>query len=215
MKRITSVLYFILLGVNIAFAQEKEARFQKELKLNLHIMLSADSWQLGPLSPVFTLTAKEHHRHDFELSNFRFSRYHEPQRAFPLQRYPITEASHALWLRYQYTYSWLPEARFSPNLGASLQSRWSFQSFSQQRVPFFQYNEWVNSNFLELVPGIRWRLTERVGMDYGIAVPLLQHTFVYGRLNSLALGDRAYGSYSVVSDPFGFFRSRLGVYIKL
>lgn len=215
MKKISSILYFFILGVNIAFAQEKETRFQKELKLNLHIMFSADSRQLGPLSPVFTLVTKKHHRHDFELSNFRFSGENRAQKAFYLQKYPTAEVSHALWLRYQYTYSLLPEARFSPNLGASLQSRWSYQSFSQQRLRPFRYNEWVNHNFLELVPGVRWRLTDRIGIDYGIAMPLLQHTFVYGRLNSLALGDRAYGRYSIGSDPFVFFMSRLGVYIKL
>lgn len=214
MKRTSSILYFLLLFVNIAFAQQ-EAKFSKELKLNLNFMHSGESWQLGPLSPVFTLAAKKHHRHDFELSSFRFSRQQEPQGAISGRSYPVTNAGHAFWARYQYTYSFLPEARFSPNLGASLQSRWSYQSFARQRVRTFRYSEWVNNNFLELVPGVRWKLTERMGIDYGIAVPLLHHTFVYGRLNSRALGDRAYGSYSIISDPFGFFSSRLGVYIKL
>lgn len=214
MKKIASILYFLLIVVNTAFAQQ-EAKFSKELKLNFNIQYSAENWQLGPLSPVFTLVTPKHHRHDFELSRLRISGQQDSQRTTAVQAYPILHSNHAFWARYQYTYSFLPASRFSPNLGGSLESRWSYESFSMKRPRPFRFGEWVNHNFIELVPGLRWRLTDRMGIDYGIAVPVLQHTFVYGRLNSIAMGDRTYGRYSIVSDPFAFFRSRLGIYVKL
>lgn len=214
MKRIFSLLYFLLLLINVAIAQQ-EARFRKELKLNLNLEHSGGQWQLGPLAPVFTLVTDKLHRHEFELSSFRFSGSQTPQQAIAGQAYNTTKASHALSARYQYTYSFLSGARLSPNLGASLESQWSYQSFGRRSARTFRYSEWVNNNFLELVPGLRWKLTERMGIDYGVAVPLLSHNFVYGRINSLAMGDRAYGYYSLMSDPFGFFRSRLGIYVKL
>lgn len=214
MKRIFSTLYFVILFVNVASAQQ-EARFDKELKLNLNLMHSGEHWQLGPLAPVFTLVTNKHHRHDFELSSFRFSGSQTPQQAIAGRAYNTRNASYALSTRYQYTHSFLSGARLSPNLGASLESQWSYQSFARQGVRTFRYNEWVNNNFLELVPGLRWKLTELMGIDYGVAIPLLSHKFVHGRINSLAMGNRAYEYYAVMSDPFGFFRSRLGIYVKL
>lgn len=214
MKKISSILYFLLVVVHFAFAQQ-EAKFSKELKLNMNMRYSAESWQLGPLSPVFTLVTPKHHRHDFELSRLRISGQQDSRRTTAGQGYPMLNSSHAFWARYQYTFSFLPASRFSPNLGGSLESRWSYKSFSILRARPFRFGEWVNHNFLELVPGLRWHISDRIGIDYGIAVPVLQHTFAYGRLRSVAMGDRAYGRYSIVSDPFGSFRSRIGVYVKL
>lgn len=214
MKRTFLTLSFCLFCACIAFGQEK-VKSNKELKLNFSILMpDAQGWA-DFVSPVFILEKNAHTRHEFELSSFGFSKRREKERDRQGQEYLIRRADHGLGLRYQYTRSFLPDARLSPFIGGSFQTRWSYLSFASERRPSFRHLHHSNVNMVELVPGLRWRITERLGIDYAVGLNVLQHNFGYSRLHSHALGNQRYGSYSLQSHPLESFRNRLGLYIKL
>lgn len=214
MKRTFLILNFCLLYACIALAQE-DVKFNKELKVNFPFQVAAGRWQPESLAAVLILETKRKNRHEFELGRFGFSRRGDQETDRHGQEYLIHRADHGLRLRYQYSFSFLPEARFSPFLAGSVQSRWSYYSFASERRPSFRYFHHSNVNIAALVPGARWRINERIGIDYGLEINLLQYNFQYSQIRSLGLGNYYYGTYSLRSEPFSAFRSRIGLYVKL
>lgn len=214
MKRTFLILSFCLLCICMAFGQE-EVRFNKELKLNFPFQLAAGHFQPQSLAPVLILETKKQHRHEFELSRFGFSRRGDWETDRQGREYLVHRTDHGIWLRYQYSFSFMPEARFSPFLAGSIQAGWTYHSFATDRLPSFRYHHHNSSNTAAVMPGFRWRINERVGIDYGLGINLLQYDFRLTRIRSLALGNYYYGTYSLQSEPFSALRSRIGLYIKL
>lgn len=217
MKKTLTLLFLLLTILSAAYAQEKEPRFQKELKLNVRFELSEGGYTLGGLFPVLLLETKQQHRHEFELNRFGFSKKVLENALRNGAAYEDTEVNYSLGLRYQYTHTFAGGGNLAPFVGGALLTSWSGRSYETTSTTIFPNRTISNTNAIELVPGFRWRFTERIGLDVSTNFYVFTHEFFYAKVENPALPIRAQQAWrnEFHSRPFDSFLSRVGMYIKL
>lgn len=217
MIKTLTLLFLLLIAIPATYAQEKEPRFQKELKLNVSFLSTESGYTLGSLAPVLLLKNKQHHRHEFELNRFGFSKKVEEKAPRNGSPYEDTDANYSLGLRYQYTHSFSSGGKIDPFVGGALLTTWSGRSYETTGSTVLPNQLILNTNALELVPGFRWRFTERIGLDVSTIFYVFMHEFIYHKVENPALpiGAQQHAQSKSHSRPFDFFLSRVGFYIKL
>lgn len=211
---LTALLFF---SVFVAFAQEKEVRFQKELKLNVSFLVTESGYTLGNLAPVLLLKNKQQHRHEFELNRFDFSEKIEEERDRYGNVYEDTDSKYSIGLRYQYTHSFPTGKKVSPYIGGAFLTVWTMRNYETTSSTIYPNRTILNTNAFEFVPGARWQITERVGLDISTIFYVLTNELLFDRIENPSLPIRAQqnGQSKFYSRPFDFFLSRVGFYVKL
>jgi hypothetical protein len=214
----TSVLTALFLfSAFVAFAQEKDVRFQKELKLNVSFLVTESGYTLGNLAPVFILENKSGNRHEFELNRlFIYKEVTKKTNSYG-NPYEDTNSRYSIGLRYQYTYSFPTGKKVSPYIGGAFLTDWTMRNFETTSSTIYPNRTIFNTNALEFVPGAKWRITERLGLDISTVFYVLTHELLFDRVENPSPPIRAQqnAQSKFYSRPFDFFLSRVGFYVKL
>lgn len=207
----------LLLSFSVAFGQEKETRFRKALKLNVNFMATVDRYRVGDLAPVFILENKAGHQHSFELNRLAFSKEVEEETNRDGSLSENTYSFYRIGLRYQYTHSFLTEKKISPFVGAAIIAVLNGRNFETTGSTSFPNSVLANTNAIEFVPGARWKLTDRVGLDVSAIFYLLTHDFLFEKVQNPSLPISAHQNWQnkFYLRPLDFFHSRVGFYVKL
>lgn len=207
----------LLLSVSVAFGQEKEIRFRKGLKLNVNFQTTGSGYTLGALAPVFILENKAGNQHGFELNRLAFSKEVKEKTNRDGSMYEDTHSYYRIGFRYQYTHSFLTGKRISPFVGTAFLTAFTRRNFETTGSTVYPYRTIINTNAIEFVPGARWQITDRVGLDVSAIFYVLTNDLLFDRVEnpSLPISAQQNGQSKLYSRPFDFFLSRLGFYVKL
>lgn len=206
-----------LLSVSVVFGQEKEIRFRKALKLNVNFMATEGRDTLGGLAPVFILENKAGNQHSFELNRLAFSKEVEEKTNRYGSLYEDTHSNYSIGLRYQYTLSFLIGKRISPFVGAAFFTALTRLHFKPTGSTIYPCRTIININAIEFVPGARWQITDRIGLDVSAIFYMLTNKLLFDRVEnpSLPMSAQQNGQSKFYSRPFDLFLSRVGFYVKL
>jgi hypothetical protein len=207
----------LLFSAFVAFAQEKEVRFQKELKLNINFLMTESGYTLGNLAPVFILENKAGNLHAFELYRLDFSENIEEETDRYGNAYEDTDTRHSIGLRYQYTHTFPTGKKISPFIGGAFLTVWTLRSFETTVSTIYPNRTIINTNAFEFVPGARWQITDRVGLDVSAILYVLTNELLFDKVEnpSLPISAQQNGQSKFYSRPFDFFLSRVGFYVNL
>lgn len=211
------LLLYVCFNLKAVFAQEKNPRFEKEIKLNINFRTVDGGFMAGELVPVFILKNQRLNRHEFELSSASFYNKKIELRNKHGDSYFDRSIQNRLFLRYQYTHTFLTEASFSPYFAGALKSGWKYGHFYPGSLADFERLSNKHENVLEIIPGARWSLSGRFGIDFSVILPLIRQEFEYQRVKnpSLPIRSQRLAINSFYFQPFEQFHSRLGIYIKI
>jgi hypothetical protein len=217
MMKASLLTALLLFSAFVAFAQEKEVRFQKELKLNVSFLMTESGYTMGNLAPVFILENKLGNRHEFELNRLDFSEKIEEESDRYGNAYEDTDSKYSIGLRYQYTHAFPTGKKVSPFIGGAFLTIWTMRNFETTGSTQYPNRTILNTNAFEFVPGARWQITERVGLDISTIFYVLTNELLFDRVENPSLPIRAQqnGQSKFYSRPFDFFLSRVGLVVKL
>lgn len=217
MKKNLSALFLFLCTCLTSYSQEKEVTLQKGLKLNVNLQFNERGHTLGNLAPAFVLENRHGNSHTFELNKIGFIKEIKTERDKYGNSFQTILKRRSLGLWYQYTHYFFAEERLLPYIGGAFLSLWGHNKFETGENSLFPYQHLGNANAFEFVPGARWRITERMGLDMAVVFYMLVHEFSYDKVENPYLPIRAQQNFSnqIYSRPFDFFLSRLGFYVKL
>ena len=210
----------VLLGLLLpfaSFAQGDETRFKKEVKLNVNFWAAEENFSIGNLAPAFTLQNRKQNRHTFELYDFGFSRKVEGELDGYGNEYKNFFHNYTFGVRYKYTQSFLSEKSFSPFLGGGVLAMWNLKTFKSSSELHYP-RAWLNTlSAFELVPGIRCRLSKRVGVDVSAVFYVIEYEAKYTEVENPALPLKYWKNWKSELNvkPFEGIYGRVGLYVKL
>ncbi|WP_152425028.1 hypothetical protein [Nafulsella turpanensis] len=216
MKKKLLILLILLLRFS-SYAQKEVPRFQKEVKLNVPLLLKANHLGLGNLAPVFIMENRAGKLHEFELSWFSLSRDLEEDTNSQGKVFKNIHLRYNGGLRYQYTHMFSAEKRISPFIGGAISTIWYSHTFKPMTLMKFPSSQVRNTNALELIPGFRWRLSERVGVDVSIILNAVVHKFNFDKIENPALPLKYWRNWNneLYVKPFEQLHTRFGLFVKL
>ena len=211
MSRLYLITLLFLMPL-LTFSQEEgqKMRFSKEVKINSNFRSREKVYQFGELASVLILETQRKIRHEFEINKIGFFIDNQPKMIH-------RDRNYVLGLRYQYTYPILKGKPLLPFVAAGFQSVWNFERFPSQGLYSYKSYRNKHSNIVEIIPGLRIPISEKMGFDISCALPVIQHFFQYDEVDNpyLSIQQSRRAFHELYFQPFWQFHSRLGFFVKL